>query len=262
MESLRTGKNLSEFSKVIDDYAKNAKAPIVKFIMKYETMIDGTEFHDIDRDLMMAEKKEILIERAEYVEQRFLNGKEKVTTDNYERSQKMVEAIKEHPVTGNLIMTDGHAELSFFSHVTVEVDGVEVKVKVRVRPDDLIEFPDEVWINDWKTIGDVATISNIKNACWRWRYDIQAAMYYDVVSQFTLKPVFFRLIFAESNDPAKEKVRVVQLSEQDLEAGWHDYRKALENKARWMLDNNVWKGFPIPEDGIDTIAMRKPQYQD
>ena len=202
-----------------------------------------------------------LHEVAYELERLFLDGKQKVTTENFERSKKMVDAISGNPVTSRLIGYHGHTELSFFCEVEVEIEGETHLVKVRVRPDDLIEFEDEIWIPDWKSIGDPATDKNIKKACWNWRYDIQAAMYFDVVSRFTTKPVRFRFIFAESNMPAKEKVRVEQLSVNDMDCGWVDYRKALKNKALYLQDKTIWTGFDIPDDGIGTISMRsEPVY--
>jgi len=260
MEALRTGKDLSEFSRVVDNWGKRDKSDAASFILKYYPIVYGKEYEK-DMALMTAKatSRDELHELANQLEEIFLDGKQKVTTENYNNSQAMVEAIRGNPVTSRLLGYKGHAELSFFSTVDVDIDGVTVPVKVRVRPDELIEFEDEIWINDWKSIGDVATDSNIKKACWKWRYDIQAAMYQSVVSRFTLKPVYFRLIFAETIKPAKEKVRVIQLPDWDMEAGWYDYRKALENKARWMRDNSIWTGYEIPETGIDTIAMRKPE---
>ena len=228
------------------------------FILKYYPLVHGREY---DQDKEEMESKAVsrveLHKVADELEKKFLDGRNRVTTENFERSQKMVEAIKGNPVTKKLIGYHGHAELSFFCEVEIEINGKVHLAKVRVRPDELIEFDDEVWVNDWKSIGDIATDKNIKIACWKWRYDIQAAMYFDVVSHFTSKPVKFRFVFAESNMPAKEKVRVIELSEHDMSEGWKDYRKALENKALYLQDKTIWTGFDIPDNGIKTISMRR-----
>ncbi|MCP4756727.1 MAG: hypothetical protein GY866_38175, partial [Proteobacteria bacterium] len=60
--------------------------------------------------------------------------------------------------------------------------------------------------------------------------------------------------------PAKEKVRLIDLPDHDMEAGYEDFMTGLENKARYLLDRSGWIGFPIPDNGISTIAMRI-QYQ-
>ena len=259
MEALRTGQDLSEFSRVIDSFGRSKKSDAADFILKYYPLVHGGIECPQDKEEMesKAVTRADLHKVADELEKAFLGGRQKVTTEDFERSQKMVEAIRGNPVTKRLIGYHGHAELSFFCEVEVEINGETHLVKVRVRPDDLIEFDDEVWVNDWKSIGDVATDKNIKNACWKWRYDIQAAMYFDVVSHFTSKPVKFRLIFAESNMPAKEKVRVEQLSEHDMNEGWKDYRKALKNKALYLQDNTIWTGYDIPDNGIGTISMRR-----
>lgn len=261
MESLRTGKPITEFSRVVDNYGKVKKEDAAAFILKYYSIVFGKEYDKTMEELISKKvSRDELHEIAANLEELFLDGRQKVTTESFERSNAMVDAIKGHPMAGRMIELHGHAELSFFAEIDIDVDGVPVPIKVRVRPDEVIEFEDEVWINDWKSIGEEATDKNIAKALWRWRYDMQAAMYTDVMSKFTDKEVFFRFIFAESNKPAKEKVRVVQLPDWDMEAGWWDYRNALEKKARWILDNSIWKGYPIPEDGIDIIPMRKPQY--
>ena len=161
-----------------------------------------------------------------------------------------------HPAAGKIIELKGMAELSFFTEIEIDIDGEMIPIKIRVRPDDLIEFEDEIWIIDWKSIGEYATEQNIRKALWRYRYDLQAAMYQDALIRFTDKPVHFRFVFAESVKPAKEKVRIVELPDWDLLAGWEDYRKALKRKAEFINDQSIWKGFDIPEDGIDIIQMR------
>jgi hypothetical protein len=262
MEALRTGKDLTEFSRVIDSYGRSKKEDAAKFILKYYPLVYGEEYEkDLKEMCAKNVTRDSLHELADQLEEIYLDGREKVTTENFERSSAMVEAIKGHPVSSKLIDLHGHSELSFFYTVKVELDDGEIiPVNIRVRPDDLIEFEDEIWVDDWKSIGDVATDKNIKKACWNHRYDIQAAMYQDVVSKFTQKPVYFRLVFAEKEKPAKEKVRVVQLPDWDMEAGWNDYREALINKAMWLRDNTIWTGYDIPENGIDVISMRKPDY--
>ncbi|MCK5601752.1 PD-(D/E)XK nuclease-like domain-containing protein [Candidatus Pacearchaeota archaeon] len=258
MEALRTGQDLSEFSRVIDSFGRSKKSDAAEFILKYYPLVHGREYdQDLEEMTAKSVSRESLHTVADDLERLFMDGRRKVTTEDFERSQKMVEAIRDNPVTKRLIGYYGDAELSFFCEVEIEIDGKTHLVKVRVRPDDLIEFEDEVWVDDWKSIGDIATDKNIRMACWKWRYDIQGAMYFDVVSHFTAKPVKFRLIFAESNMPAKEKVRVEQLSEYDMDEGWKDYRKALKNKALYLQDKTIWTGYDIPDDGIGTISMRR-----
>lgn len=257
MEALRTGQDLTEFSRVIDSFGRSKKTDAAEFILKYYPLIHGREYdQDIEEMTAKAVSRESLHIIADELEKTFLDGRQRVTTENFERSQKMVEAIRGNPVTKRLIGYHGSAELSFFCEVEIEIDGEVHLVKVRVRPDDLIEFEDEVWILDWKSIGEAATTKNIRKACWKWRYDIQAAMYFDVVSHFTAKPVKFRFVFAESIMPAKEKVRVERFSEEFLNNGWRDYKKALKNKALYLQDKTIWTGYPIPDDGVGTISMQ------
>ncbi|MCK5346523.1 MAG: PD-(D/E)XK nuclease-like domain-containing protein, partial [Candidatus Heimdallarchaeota archaeon] len=254
MEALRTGKELSELSAVIDSYGKSKKSDAITFIEKYYPIVKLGDHWDVD-DLGIKSRTD-LHEIAEQIEKKFLDGKQKVTTENFDRSELMVEAIKNHPTAGKIIELKGMAELSFFTEVEIDIDGEMIPIKIRVRPDDLIEFEDEIWIIDWKSIGEYATEKNIKKALWKYRYDIQAAMYQDALIRFTDKPVHFRFVFAESVKPAKEKVRIVELPDWDLLAGWEDYRKALKRKAEFINDQSIWKGFDIPEDGIDIIQMR------
>jgi len=261
MEALRTGKDLTEFSRVIDSFGRTKKSDAADFILKYYPLVHQKEYPEAIEDMTSKNtSRSDLHDVANDLERIFLDGKQKVTTEDFERSQAMVEAISGNPVTKRLIGYSGHAELSFFCEIDIEIEGVLVPVKVRVRPDDLIEFEDEIWILDWKSIGEYATNKNIKKSSWRWRYDIQAAMYQHVIAQFTDKPVQFRLVFAESIKPAKEKVRVIGLPDHDMESGWNDYMSALVNKAKWIQDQSVWSGYDIPDDGVDIIPMRNLPY--
>jgi hypothetical protein len=251
MESLRTGVDISDMIGVVDSFGKRSKKDPAEFILNH-----SSKYGDDLEEIMAEHSRNELVEIAESIEKEILNGKKRVNTESYERSESMVEAVKGHPVAKKLIDLHGHAELSFFSEVEVEIDEQTIPIKVKVRPDDLIEFEDEIWIDDWKTIGKFATDSNIRESLWKWRYDMQAAIYEDIVKRFTDKPVYFRFVFVEKIKPSPEKIRVVQLPIEDIDAGWIDYRKALEKKAKWIIDNKEWKGFDIPEDGIDIIPMR------
>ena len=264
MEALRTGQDLSEISAVIDNYGRSKKSDAADFILKYYPIVHGEDIYEMDYEEMTskATSRSQLHDECEDLEKRFLAGKQKVTTENFELSELMVEAIKNHPEAGKIIKLHGSPELSFFTEVEINIDGEMIPIKIRVRPDELIEFEDCILLIDWKSIGEYATDKNIRKSLWNYRYDIQAAMYQDALIKFTDKPIYFRFVFAESKKPAKEKVRVVQLPEWDMEAGWKDYRAALTKKAELIHNPSIWKGFDIPEDGIDFIQMRSEPYGD
>ena len=55
MESLRTGKDLSELSAVIDNYGKRTKADAIKFIGKYYPIIHKDDGFDLDKLIEMTD---------------------------------------------------------------------------------------------------------------------------------------------------------------------------------------------------------------
>jgi hypothetical protein len=252
---MKSGTDMFDRYRVVDCYPRNRKEPIVQWIHKYYPLVHGIQYPEPVEDMLELSKVE-LMERAADLEVKYLNGKEKVTNEHLDTSQAMLTALKGHPVTFKLLKLSGLTELSFFCSVPVYIDDEQINVKVKIRPDLLTEFPDEIWLSDWKTIGVEATDRNIKKQIRTFGYDLSVAMYMDVLTRFTEKPVYFRLIFVEKDKPSKEKVRVIQLDPLDIEDAHDNYMDALMKKAQWIKDQKTWLGFPISDTGIDTISLR------
>lgn len=253
---MKTGLDMSDRCRVIDTYPRNAKEPIAQWIHKYYPLVHGIRYPEPIEDMIAEQSKTDLMSTAADLEAKYLNGKEKVSIEHFEASQAMLEALKGHPITVKLIKLSGLTELSFFCSVPVYIDGEEIMVKVKIRPDLLTEWDDQIWLSDWKTIGVEATDQNIKKVIRNFGYNISIAMYLDVLSRFTDKPVYFRLVFVEKDKPSKEKVRVIELDPLDIDDAHEMYMDALMRKAQWIKDHQTWMGFPISETGIDTISLR------
>jgi exodeoxyribonuclease VIII len=224
------GKTIFEKYIPVDSYAKNNKSDIILFFRKYYKKINE------------------LKKMASATEEDYLHGREKISQENLDQVELMLTGLKEHPTTAKLLQMNGIPELSFFYEY--DVDGK--KILVKVRPDLTIELDEDIILIDWKTISQPATDRNIRLACYSYRYDIQAALYRDLVSSITGKNVFFNFVFIETIDPCKEKIRVVELFESDMISGIDDCNEALKTIA----SNDEWKGYQIPESGVDTIYMR------
>jgi len=151
----------------------------------------------------------------------------------------MAEAVKSHPVAGN-ILADGEAETSIFHHD--ERTGELVKV----RPDWIVED----CLVDLKTTQD-CSIDAFSKACLNFRYYVQSAMYMDIVTAQTGRNINnFIFIVVEKVEPYNVSVYV---ADNDMIAfGREEYRKDLESYAECKASGS-WPGYN--ENQITTISL-------
>ncbi|MCP4751104.1 MAG: hypothetical protein GY866_09435 [Proteobacteria bacterium] len=253
LESGFTGRSFMELSCVIDDYAKNRKEEVVKFILSFEQEHLNRKTHD-RVDLFGTKIKE-LRKIAVGLEDEFAQGRKKVTESDYDRALDMKKALQDHPDVGKLFrhklfLENGISEVSFFFNVTVRVDGQDVDILCKIRCDRLIVLQEQkqVWIVDWKSIGEPATRKNVKKAIKKYGYCFSGGMYQYGVQQFTDLPVYFFLVFAESYKPAKEKIHWMRVKQPDLNKGYEKFMDALYKLADYRL-NGGWSGLPLSDTG-------------
>jgi hypothetical protein len=266
LEAARTGKPIEESICVVNSYKRNESASVIGFIKEYYPFAfpgnPKPRFEKIKKDnylngniIKMCELKEMAVEVAEA----YASGREIVTQDVYDTSIKMKNALAEHPQIRKLFALDGYAELSFFTEIEVDDNGVKVMmpVPVKCRSDLLTEderIGDQIWSNDWKSISKIATERNIRNqVLYDYQYHISLAMYDDIIRRFTGKDVFTRIIFVETVKPSKYKIRAFDLSEENMVQGWYRYREGLTRWAQWKLDPECWKGFKNADEGFETL---------
>lgn len=248
LETNITGGKIEDKICVIPDYKKTAIEPVVDFIVNNSP-------EPVDR-INLKNKLPVLKEKAMEIEKQLANGRDVVSQSEFDQSQAMANALRDNPDTGKLFKMNGVSELSFYHSIPINIDGKIVWITVRVRPDLLIESASEVWIIDWKSIGKAATVKNIRRQMWDYRYDMSGGLYRDAVANFTDKPVRFFLVFAESADPKKEKVQMMEMQDIDLAAGFDDCFSALTKLARWRVDHG-WAGYDRYPLGYRTdITMR------
>lgn len=255
VESTTAAGSIEDYVYVVPDYAKNSTKPVVNFILENSP-------REVDRFDLMQEKINDLRTMASDLEIELAGGRKIVDQSTFEKAHNMAAALRDHPDVGMLFKMNGIAELSFYHEMSVKVGDQTVKVKVRVRPDYLIELKNEIKIIDWKSIGEPASEKALVKSIRKWGYDLSASMYCYVVSKFTDKPVNFYLVFAESFKPAKEKVQMMKVEEPDLDAGWDKFWNAMQKYASWKKTQG-WAGWDLPEKGYHTniVANRSDYYE-
>lgn len=148
------------------------------------------------------------------------------------RDTKVILGIsgKEIEVRLDSFFEDGFAEESIFG----ELCGSSVKVRFDYRRD----FPEFGSINDLKTTVD--TINNVKDAraiCERMDYDLSAALYVDMASQYFGKPYYFYFTFLSKTD---YKATIFKASEEFIKRGREKYEKGLAGIQAAKLTGNYF----------------------
>ena len=173
-----------------------------------------------------------------------------LTADNLVDIKAMVAEVDAHPFAG-AAFTDGKAERSLFWVVTIIIDGEEVQVPCRCRPDWLPN--DAKKVPDYKTTAD-ASEDGINKSMANFGYDQQHAWYSDGIDAvFGEKPEQFFFVWQE-----KEPPYIVNCSIPDREAiryGAMLNRKALNIFAE-CIKTDVW---PTYSDGV--IVSRNPVWR-
>lgn len=143
-------------------------------------------------------------------------GKILLTQDDYERCLGMAEAVRSNPTFIELTQ-QGEPEYS----VTAETVLEGIKVKGRI---DWIDFKNRVML-DLKSIGELASFRAINKTIHKRGYDIQNAMYNQLLSALIADSDFkFVFIFVESNKP--HGVRFVEINKSNL---WFETMPRLAN---------------------------------
>jgi len=166
-------------------------------------------------------------------------GKTVLSATDHATAMAMAEAVKKHPVAGN-ILANGEAEASIFhrDERTAEL--------VKVRPDWMIED----CLVDLKTTQD-GSKDAFARACANFRYHVQAAMYNDVVTAQTGRIINnFIFIVVERNEPYNVSVYVAD--NDMISLGRELYRSDLATYAECKHSGN-WPGYN--HNKIETITL-------
>jgi len=158
------------------------------------------------------------------------HGKIEIPQDDYDDIQAMVEKLYEHPAACRLL-SSGRAEESFFWNDPIT--GVLCKCKPDFKREGHI-------IVDIKSTENAST-SEFQKSIAYYSYHRQAAFYLDGISAVTGdKYDTFILIAVEKTPPYG--VAAYVLDEATIDAGRHDYKRALEIISKCQKENR-WPAY-------------------
>lgn len=157
-------------------------------------------------------------------------GKLPVSTDDYNAACAMRDAVRAHPVAGELF-TDGRAEVSLYH--TDDETGVRLRGRV-----------------DWlRNDGNVIDLKTTKNAnppdlardSWKYGYQMQTSWYRSLVMNLDINPnPSFTFVFVDKTPP--HPVVVARWDEQAIAEGEWLNRDAINLYAKCVADNE-WPGY-------------------
>ena len=160
-------------------------------------------------------------------------------------AKEMKMALEAHPIASNALYCEGAVEQSMYS-----VDE-ETGLLKRGRIDKVPSSGNT--LIDLKTIVSVSD-HGIAKACAERYYYVQGAYYLDIANELGLEREIFVFVFQEKKKPYH--VRVMQLSQSDIEYGRHKYRIWMD-KLFHSISNDTWPGYA---DEIGEIEMPKYAY--
>lgn len=167
-------------------------------------------------------------------------GKTPVLVEQYEQVQRMADAVRAHPLAGELFDTDHYAAVE----QSIFWQDQEFGVWRRARIDS--------WCGarlvDYKTTTSAAP-EHVAKSIHSYGYHMQAAWYLDAVDAVDEPAEMFLLVFQETTPPYL--VTVVQPDDTAVHIGRQLNRRALEI-YRDCTDTGVWPGYT---DGIELVGL-------
>lgn len=156
-------------------------------------------------------------------------GRVPMLTKDYERAQRMADAVREHPVAGPLF-THGDPEVSMFW--TDEATGVECRGR--------IDYLRDGQAIDLKTTADADPTTFGRTAA-KFAYDLQTQWYAEGYHAITGEHVESLHVLVETEAP--HGVSVVQLDDEALHIGSLKAAQARET-YRQCVETGQWPGYP------------------
>ncbi len=176
---------------------------------------------------------------AKFIEES--EGKDVITQEQFEQIDAMRTAAYATPFVSKLL--SGEKELSFWG-----VDE-ETGLTLKVRPDCITELNGRHILIDFKTCSDADNMKFCKDSI-KFNYDLQLAMYRDVLKQNTGHDYTVVIIAQEKTAPYV--TNVFQLSENYLKAG-EDFYKEMLIVYKHCLDTDTWHGYM--KNGISILGQ-------
>ena len=176
-------------------------------------------------------------------------GKDVITLEQFEQINAMRNAAYATPFVSKLL-TNGEKELSFWG-----VDE-ETGLTIKVRPDCITELNGQHILIDFKTCSDAENMKFCRDSI-KFNYDLQLAMYRDVLRQNTGHDYTVVIIAQEKTPPYA--TNVFQLSENYLKTGEEVYKEMLK-VYKECEENGVWYGYM--RDGISILGQPDDDFEE
>lgn len=141
-----------------------------------------------------------------------------------------------------MLVEDGTPECSFFAEH-------ETGLKLKARTDYYVQSDEGDYIVDYKTSSSEIDGEGFSRSCAKFRYDLQAAHYMDVVERATGRPVkdYFWIV-QETSSPYG--LRIYRATEDMLERA-RDIRNKLLQDIAAAKESNIYKCYDEGIFGID-----------
>ncbi len=169
------------------------------------------------------------------------DGKDVITEEQFDKIEEMRNAAYTTPFVSKLL--SGEKELSFWG-----VDE-ETGLTIKCRPDCITEWNGKRILIDYKTAQDVENTKFCRDSI-KFGYDLQLAMYRDILKQNTGHDYMVVIIAQEKTAPYV--TNVFQLSENYLESGRELYKEMLKVYKECEETDN-WYGYM--RDGISILGQ-------
>lgn len=208
----------------------------------------GTIFHDLTLQPEMFKHKSIIEpwpgnqkvkvnkEKVEQLESRAKKeDKNLIWVEDYVQAKGMSDAVLAHPKAKEFL-ENSWREVSYF-HTD------ENGVRIRIRPDALPK--------EGTAVVDLKSTKNgskrgFYSSVWKYRYDIQAALYLDILKAFNIDRGFFVFIVVDSYPPYA--VGLYILSAKVIDAARVEYKELIATYQECMR-TGYWPGYT--EDVIE-----------
>lgn len=160
-----------------------------------------------------------------------------ITIETHEQLKAMREALFRHPYAKSLL-TGGEVEHSYYCELDI---GPEKPLQVRFRPDNVKH--NKRIVVDLKTAAD-ASADGFKTAAAKHDYQIQAALYADLMELIMDEPLGYQFFFVAQEKKVPYAFNIFEASPQFRSVGRYEYEILLMLYA-YCLEADKWPGYQI-----------------
>ena len=160
-----------------------------------------------------------------------------VTASTHEQLKAMREVLFRHPYA-RALLTGGEYEHSYYCKLDI---GANIPIEVRFRPDHVRH--DKRIVVDLKTAQD-ASVDGFKKASANFEYQIQAALYSDLMELIMNETLGYDFFFVAQEKTPPYAFNIFQSSPQFLSIGRYEYELLLMLYA-YCEETGKWPGYQI-----------------